>query len=139
MTAAALDYSKKHYGQNWYGFAPPGGVTPTYPTQHAIYFATTSITLIWGLITNANAYQLQVSENPDFSGTLMVNQTLLTEHKYDFTDTGTNDGKRWWRWRYSLDGGTTYSQWSEVGSYWMNTNGAENVLMYLKSSPTNGA
>lgn len=127
MTAAALNYGRNYYGQNYYGFIPVGGVSPTYPTRHAVYFATTAITLTWGLITNANAYQIQVSGVPDFSGSLMIDASGITVHQHTFTDTGTNDTKRWWRWRYSLDGGTSYSQWSEVGSYWINTSGAENV------------
>ncbi len=133
MSIGVLGYREEAYARGFYGFLPPGGLTPTYPTNHAVYFASTAIRLKWGLIPNANAYQLQVCERPDFSGTLMVNQTLLTEHQHDFTDTGTNDGKRWWRWRYSLDGGTTYSAWSEVGSYWMNTAGAENVNLSINT------
>lgn len=128
MTAGVLNYGVTGY-PNYYGFAPAGGVSPTYPTNHAIYFVTTAITLKWGLITNANAYQIQVSETPDFSGTLMQNVSGITVHQHSFTDTGTNDAKRWWRWRYSLDGGTHYSRWSEVGSYWINTSGAENVTL----------
>lgn len=127
MSAAVLIPGRNYYGQNYYGFVPPGGVSPTYPTVHAVYFKTTAITLTWGLVTNANAYQIQVSATPDFSGTLMINASGITTHQHNFTDTGTNDTKRWWRWRYSLDGGTSYSVWSEVGSYWINTGGAENV------------
>lgn len=127
MTAAALNPGRSYLGRNFPGYAPAGGVSPTYPTVHAVYFKSTSITLTWGLVTNANAYQIEVCERPDFSGSLMVNASGLTVHQHAFTDTGTNDGKRWWRWRYSLDGGTSYSVWSEVGSYWLNTAGAENV------------
>lgn len=126
MTFPALSYGRFGY-PGYYGFAPAGGVSPTYATTHAVYFKTTAITLTWGLITNANAYQIQVSTTPDFSGSLMVNASGITIHSHSFTDTGTNDTKRWWRWRYSLDGGTSYSRWSEVGSYWINTGGAENV------------
>ena len=129
MTAAALNYGRNAYGGNYYGYLPAGGVSPTYPTTHAIYFNTTSITLQWGLVTNANAYQIQVSSTPDFSGTLLINVSGITFHSYSFTDAGVNDSKRWWRWRYSLDGGTSYSRWSEVGSYWVNTNGAESISL----------
>lgn len=132
MSAAPTLYARGYYGPGtFYGFAPAGGVSPTYPTTHAIYFATASITLKWGLVTNANAYQIQVATTPDFSGTLIVNATGLTIHQHAFTDTGTNDTKRWWRWRYSFDGGTSYNAWSEVGSYWVNTGGAENVNLSI--------
>lgn len=127
MTAGILFPGRSYLGRNYLGFLPVGGVSPTYPTRHAVYFATTSIVLNWGLITNANAYQIQVASTPDFSGTLLVNAAGITVHQHEFTDTGTDDTKRWWRWRYSLDGGTSYSIWSEVGSYWLNTDGAENV------------
>ncbi len=127
MSGAAAFPRSSYYGRDYFGYAPAGGVSPTYPTVHAVYFASSAITLKWGLVTNANAYQCQVSTTPDFSGTLLQNVSGLTVHQLAFTDSGTNDSKRWWRWRYSLDGGTSYSIWSEVGSYWMNTSGAENV------------
>lgn len=127
MSGAALWPGINYYGQNYPGFAPAGGVSPTYPTVHAVYFNTTAITLSWGLITNANAYQIEVSTTPDFSGTFLQNVSGLTVHSYSFTDSGVNDSKRWWRWRYSFDGGTSYNRWSEVGSYWVNTSGAESV------------
>lgn len=133
MSGAALWPGRNAPGQNYPGYAPAGGITPTYPTKHAIYFATTSIILKWGLVTNANAYRVEVSPTPDFSGTLTYSISGLTVHQVDFTDGGTDDTKRWWRWAYSYDGGTTYSRWSEVGSYWLNTSGAENVEI----SPTN--
>lgn len=129
MSGTALLPGTGYAGQNFYGFYPPGGVSPTYPTSHAVYFATASITLQWGLITNANAYQIQVSTTPDFSGSLLQNVSGLTAHAHTFTDAGTNNTKRWWRWRPSFNGGANYSAWSEVGSYWVNTAGAENVSL----------
>lgn len=127
MSGAALFPGRNYLGQNYPGFAPAGGISPTYPTTHAVYFKTTAITLTWGLVSQVNAYQLEVSTTPDFSGTLLINVAGLTVHSYSFTDTGTNDSKRWWRWRYSYDGGTSYNRWSEVGSYWVNTSGAQNI------------
>jgi len=79
----------------------------------------TAITLDWADVTSANKYHLQVSVNAaDFSGSLMVNDSTLVTSTKSFTDSGTDDEKRFWRWRYSTDGGTTWSEWSEVGSYW---------------------
>lgn len=128
MTAPAVLWPGKNYlGQNYPGIVPVGGVSLTYPTTHAVYFASRNITLKWGLITNANAYHLQVCANPDFSAPFIYDQTLLDVHKASFTDNGADDAKRYWRWRYSLDGGASYGFYSEVGSYWMNTAGTEDV------------
>lgn len=129
MSATATLPGRGAYGRNLYGFAPAGGVSPTYPTQLAIYFKTTSITLEWGLVTGATGYKLQVASTPDFSGTLLVNTTSNNGRQHIFTDSGTNDTKRWWRWAASLDSGASYLPWSEVGSYWINTGGAQNVTL----------
>lgn len=95
----------------------------TYPSWVYVYFNTTSITLDWTVETGVTSYQIQVSETQDFSGTLMVNTTVAVSG-YSFTDSGTDDTKRWWRWR-SWSSGT----WSAVGSYWINTSGANNILV----------
>ncbi len=129
MSGTAILPGRGFAGQNFYGFAPLGGVTPVYPLTHAIYFITTNITLTWGLVAGANAYRIQVSSTPDFSGSLIATVSGITIHQHNFTDGGTNDTKRWWRWAASYDGGASYQPWSEVGSYWINTSGAQNVSL----------
>src|SRR3990167_6238375 len=89
----------------------------------------TSITLDWADVSGANRYHLQVAVVPDFSGTLTVDDNTLVVSTKTFTDGGANDTKRWWRWRYSTDAGTTWSTWSEVGSYWLNTGASADVTL----------
>lgn len=89
----------------------------------------TSITLDWADVSGANLYELEVATEPDFSGTLLVNDATLVASTKTFTDGGTNDKKRWWRWRYSTDAGATWSAWSEVGSYWLNTSASGDVTL----------
>lgn len=96
----------------------------SYPLIHAIYFNTTSIVLHWTAIKGVSNYQIQVSEMPDFSGTLLVD-SVVTGPSHSFTDTGTNDTKRWWRARTA--GASGYGEWQEKASYWINTAGAESV------------
>ncbi len=113
-----------------YGSSQPGAkqfaglsVGMTFPTWLYVYFNTTSISLAWAVVSGVTSYQIQVSSTPDFSGTLMVDTTVTTR-SHKFTDSGTNDTKRWWRWRsFSL------GAWSEVGSYWINTSGAANIAV----------
>lgn len=78
----------------------------------------TSVTLAWDAVSGANQYHLQVSEFPDFR-TLMINDNLLGSATKAFTDTGDDDTKRWWRFRSSANGGSTWGVWSEVGHYWL--------------------
>lgn len=81
----------------------------------------TAITLDWADVSGANKYQVEVSLVPDFSDSLIVNDATLAVSTKSFTDSGTNNAKRYWRWRSSSDGGTTWGAWSEVGSYWYNS------------------
>lgn len=93
-----------------------------------VYKNDTSITLSWNAVLSANLYQLQVSVGElDFSGTLEQDDNTLVSPTKAFTDAGLNDKKRFWRWRYSTDGGTTWSEWSEVGSYWLNTSASGDI------------
>ena len=124
---SATLYARGLYGRHVYGFNPVGGITPTYPTTHAILFHTTAISLRWAFVSGATSYSIQVSSTPDFSGTLMIDTTSNSGHGHDFTDTGTNNTKRWWRWK-SVGSGTHFDTWSEVGSYWVNTSFAESVF-----------
>lgn len=128
--SAEILYRDTSYGETLYGYEP--GFGADYPTSHAIFFNNTSITLTWGSVSWANSYQLQVSLVPDFSTTIL--STLVTTgHTHTFTDSGTNDRRRYWRWRPSADAGSTYDAWSEVGSYWLNTTGLENVSIPLNT------
>jgi hypothetical protein len=89
----------------------------------------TSITLDWADVTSANLYHLQVGTKPDFSGSLIQNDSTLAVSTKAFTDTGADDAKRYWRWRYSTDAGATWSEWSEVGSYWLDTGASADVTL----------
>lgn len=99
---------------------------------NSVFANDTSITLDWADVSGADRYTLQVSETPDFSGTLEQDDATLAVSTKAFTDGGTNNTKRWWRWRYSKDTGTTWSEWSDVGSYWLNTGGAGDVALAAK-------
>ncbi len=88
-----------------------------------------SISLDWSDVTGANLYHLQVATKVDFSGTLIVNDSALATSGKSFTETGADDSKRWWRWRYSTDAGTTWSEWSQVGHYWYNTGASADVTL----------
>lgn len=119
-------YADQLYAEKLYAFTPLGSISPTYPTTHGILFHTTAITLKWAQVPTATTYEIQVATTSDFSGTLIVDATGLTIHQHAFTDTGTNNTKRWWRWR-AVGSGTAHDQWSETGSYWVNTSFAETV------------
>lgn len=88
-----------------------------------------AIVLDWADVAVATLYHLQVGTEPDFSGTLIVNDTGLAASTKSFNDSGADNGKRYWRWRSTADGGTTWSEWSEVGSYWLNTTGSADVSL----------
>lgn len=89
-------------------------------STNAVIYQSSSITLDWASVSGANLYHLQVSvDQADFSGSLLVDIAGLVSSIKSFTDTGTDNKKRFWRWRYSTDSGVTWSEWSEVGSYWL--------------------
>lgn len=89
----------------------------------------TAITLDWASVSGSTNYHIQVSETPDFNGILTHEDTALVPSTVTFTDGGTNDSRRYWRWRSSADGGTTWTEWSEVGSYWLNTSGGSDISL----------
>ena len=121
-------FNAKHFG-----FTPVGGgVAPSYPVVHAVYFNTTTITLKWHNAGIYNKYELQVSLVPDFLTTIVDNITLV-DNNATFTDSSTNDARRYWRWRGSSDGGTTWARWSRVASYWLNTSAAQSVSLARNS------
>jgi hypothetical protein len=88
-------------------------------TTNAAIANDAAITLDWADVAGANLYSIQVSLYPDFLVAMESNNALAVS-QHAFTDAGTDNVKRYWRWRYSTDGGTTWSAWSEVGSYWLN-------------------
>jgi hypothetical protein len=97
---------------------------------NSVLYIADSVTLTWAAVTTANLYHVQVSVgNPDFSGTLEKEDAALATYTTTFTDDGIDDARRYWRWRYSEDGGTTWSEWSETGSYWMNTGAANEITL----------
>ena len=100
----------------------------TIPANFKIYSNDTSILLKWADFPNSNYYQIQVSLNPDMSAPFVDTSSTITE--YSFTDSQTNDKKRYWRVRASVDSGSSYAEpWSEIGSYWLNTSGAQDVTL----------
>jgi len=85
-----------------------------------------TIILDWGTVDGANFYTVQVSLYADFRS-FIINANI-EESDYTFTDTGTDDAKRYWRWRPSVSSGANYLQpWSEVGSYWLDTGASEEI------------
>ncbi len=91
-----------------------------------VMYNQTSIALDWGTVPGAKYYQLQVSLFPDFRSNFV--DVSIQESDYQFTDSQTNDAKRWWRWRPSVTAGADFLQpWSEVGSYWLNTMAAGEI------------
>ncbi len=88
-----------------------------------------AITLDWADVSGANLYHVQVTLEPDFSAPLIVDDNALAVSTKSFNDTGADDGKRYWRWRSSANGGTTWSEWSEIGSYWLNTAGSADISL----------
>jgi hypothetical protein len=88
-----------------------------------VLYNQTSISLRWGQVVGANFYQIQISLFPDFRSNFV--DTSVSESSYAFTDSQTNDAKRYWRWRPSVTVGANYmTPWSDVGSYWLNTGAA---------------
>jgi hypothetical protein len=90
-------------------------------TANAALLIDTAVILNWSDVAGANLYSIQVSLYPDFRVALESNDALAAS-THSFTDGSMDDAKRYWRWRYSTDAGVTWSKWSEVGSYWLNTN-----------------
>lgn len=91
-----------------------------------VLYNQTTINLDWGTVDGANFYQIQVSLYPDFRSTFV--NAAITESDYQFTDSETNNRKRYWRWRPSVSSGSNWLQpWSEVGSYWLDTAAAGEI------------
>lgn len=98
----------------------------TSANQMKVLYNQTTIELDWATVAGANYYQIQVSLFADFRSTFV--DVSHTDTDYSFTDSQTDDAKRYWRWRPSSSAGTDWLEpWSEVGSYWLNTDAAEEV------------
>jgi hypothetical protein len=97
-------------------------------TKNAALAKDASIHLDWADVIGANLYDCQVSLYPDFR-VAMNEDAALALSAYAFSDAGTDDAKRYWRWRYSTNGGTTWSAWSTVGSYWLSVDAAAEVVL----------
>ncbi len=93
----------------------------------------TSITLDWADVSGANLYHLQVASTPDFSGSLISEDSALASSTKTFTDGGADNTKRWWRWRSSADSGTTWTAWNEVGSYWLYTSASADITLAVNT------
>jgi hypothetical protein len=86
--------------------------------ENAALFKTQSVVLNWDDVSGATLYSIQISLYPDFRVSFESSNALAVS-THSFTDASSDDAKRYWRWRYSTDTGTTWSTWSEVGSYWL--------------------
>ena len=76
-------------------------------------------TLTWTAVSGANLYHAQISLKANFSSLVAEDNALASE---SYTPTiSTDDSKYYWRFRSSTDGGSTWSQWSEVYSFWYNS------------------
>ena len=110
--------------QLWNGEAKAHGIG----IEHAILFITTTISLTWASVASATHYQVQVSLFSDFR--TIFETAVVTASEHSFTDAQTNNVKRYWRWRPSTDGGSTYMEpFSEVGSYWLDTGAAQEIRL----------
>ena len=87
----------------------------------------TLVNINWNGVQGVDFYHLQVSLNLDFSGTHIFETMLLGAPGQFVTDTNDGNRKRFWRWRYTKDSGVTWNEWSEVGSYWLNTSGSKDI------------
>lgn len=95
---------------------------------HTVLFTSTAVRLEWSSVTDATHYQVQVSLFSDFR--TIFQTSVETVPGVEFTDSQTDDLKRYWRWRPSDDGGTTFMEpFSEVGSYWLDTGAADRINM----------
>lgn len=93
-----------------------------------VLFNQRTVKLDWGTVPGTRFYSLQVSLFPDFRSNFV--DTSIDQSVYTFTDSQTNDMKRYWRWRPSVSVGADWLQpWSEVGSYWLNTGAAAQIGM----------
>lgn len=91
-----------------------------------VLFNQTTIDLNWTTVEGATHYRVQVSLYPDFRTTF--ENTVVSDSDHQFTDSQTDNQKRYWRWRPSMDGAASYMEpWSEVGSYWLDTGASTEV------------
>ncbi len=120
-----MSYMMNHGLWNSQAFNGLAGLT-TIAADVRVLYNQTSISLKWGEIARASFYQVQVSLFPDFRSSF--EDVVLTEPAYVFTDSQTNNAKRWWRWRPSVTSGANFiAPWSEVGSYWLDTGASDEI------------
>lgn len=110
------------FGEKIWG-GPAFDLTPT--GQQGILYTTTAIELDWTQIDEATSYDVQVSLYPDFRTTF--EDTNVAFAFYNFTDGQVDDAKRYWRYRGRNAGGPF--QWSEVGSYWVDTSAPAAIVL----------
>lgn len=125
---SATQYNAGLFNAKYFGWSPVGGIAPSYPTSHAIFFNTTSVTLKWHNKDGFSTYEVQVSLTADFLAPFK-DTTGITDNNTTFTDSQGNGTRRWWRWRGSYDGGATYARWSRVASYWLDTTAAQSIVI----------
>lgn len=98
-------------------------------TTNSVLANDTAITLDWADVTSANLYHVQVATQADMGGALLVDDNALVSSTKSYTDAGADGTKRWWRFRSSSDAGVTWSTWSEVGSFWIDTTFSADVAL----------
>ncbi|MGW8179761.1 MAG: hypothetical protein ACWGQW_13535, partial [bacterium] len=97
------------------------------PTMKALYNQR-SVALTWAVEPGATHYKYEVSLFPDFR--TIFEQGLMTNNFITFTDNEADNAKRYWRFRASDDGGTTWmAPYSYVGSYWIDTSATEEIFL----------
>jgi len=87
----------------------PGAPVLLYP-QNQAKVTDTSPVLDWAEVSDAAFYHIQLSTNPDFSGTLLADAADLTTSEYQ-TATLANNTTLYWRVR-AQDSAQTWSAWS---------------------------
>jgi len=102
--------------------------------NHRVLFNHRNIDLYWYQTLPSSGYsafehELQVSLYPDFRS-FVYHAFLGQVATVSFSDNGANDAKRYWRWRtLQFDDVTVIENWSEVASYWLDTNAAVDIYV----------
>lgn len=107
--------------QAWNG--PGIDANPT--LNQVVLFNTTSIDLNWAAVVGAYTYDIQVSLFPDFLTNFHTATVASSDHT--FTDSATDNRKRYWRVRPKNSLGNYMEPWGEVASYWLDTSAAKEI------------
>jgi len=126
------DWSNYYSFTTSYEMTNPILVEPVNDSINAPY---SSITLVWNTLANANEYEFEVSENPDFSNTFSSGSTSLTS-----TSIGGLYPATTYYWRVRGENNSGFSPWSDV---WHFTTASvpldEPTLVFPANNSTNQA